>query len=236
MASTITNSKHDRFKDAPWYPKQDIFILIGGAGGIGSWTTMLITRAGFKVFIYDDDVIEEHNIGGQLYPIKYVKQEKVAALQTIIKEYSDSTILTYTEKYDEDSASNKFCIAAFDNMKARKIMYENWLASYGHNSEAIFIDGRLNAEQMWIYCVRGGRTELRRTIQKQYSDLLFDDSEVAEEPCTMKQTSHSAAMIASHITAFFCNHMTNVYEGAELRSVPFEWFYMSPMDLLEVKP
>lgn len=51
----------------------------------------------------------------------------------------------------------------------------------------IFIDGRLTAEQMQIFCVTP------KYISK-YKEHLFDDSEVEDAPCTMKQTSHSAAM------------------------------------------
>ena len=59
--------QYDRFKDAPWFPERDEVVMIGGAGGIGSWLTFLLVRAGFKPTVYDFDVIEEHNIGGQLF-------------------------------------------------------------------------------------------------------------------------------------------------------------------------
>ncbi len=42
------NPQHNRFKDAPWYAKEDVNVLIGGAGGIGSWLTLFLSRANFK--------------------------------------------------------------------------------------------------------------------------------------------------------------------------------------------
>jgi len=49
---------------------------------------------------------------------------------------------------------------------------------------------------------------------------LFDDSEVEDEPCTLKQTTHMAAMIASYMTGFFTNFIVNVKEKDEVRQVP----------------
>ena len=92
----------------------------------------------------------------------------------------------------------------------------------------IFIDGRLRAEQMQIFCVTPDKIE-------EYEKHLFDDSEVEDAPCTLKQTSHSAAMIASHMTAFFTNHLTNNNSGDIDRTVPFLWEYFIPLDYLKVE-
>ena len=46
--STIIEAKFGRLKDAPWFPQKNEYVLIGGAGGIGSWASLLISRAGFK--------------------------------------------------------------------------------------------------------------------------------------------------------------------------------------------
>ena len=81
---------------------------------------------------------------------------------------------------------------------------------------------------MQIFCVTP------KYISK-YKEHLFDDSEVEDAPCTMKQTSHSAAMIASHMTAFFTNHLTNNNSGDIDRTVPFLWEYFIPLDYLKVE-
>lgn len=228
--------QHDRFKSAPWYAKEDVHILVGGAGGIGSWTSLLLARAGFKPLIYDFDSIEEHNIGGQLFSKKLVGKFKVDAIAQVIKEFSDDEVIVFNEKIDAGSPTNIYAISAFDNMAARKAMYESWFKEFGNDSNAIFIDGRLNAEQMQIFCVRGGTTEQIVANQADYAgNQLFDDSAVEDAPCTMKQTSHAAAMIAAHITGFFTNHYTNVVEKEDLRTIPYFWEYFIPMDLLDVK-
>ena len=77
-------------------------------------------------------------------------------------------------------------------------------------------------EQLQIYCVTPDRIDA-------YEATLFDDSEVEDAPCTMKQTSHSAAMIATLMTSFFTNHMVNIYEREHLREVPFHHEFFIPL-------
>lgn len=218
-----------RFKDAPWF-SLGVDVLIGGAGGIGSWVSLLLSRAGFTPVIYDFDSYEMHNMAGQLCRKKDVGLSKVGALANTILEFSDTVCHTFNEKYDENSMTGKFVFAGFDNMEARRMMFLNWKKLYGDNKEAVFIDGRLLAEQIQIYCVVGGTDRVR----KYEETALFLDSEVEEAPCTMKQTSHIAAMIASFMTAFFTNHLTNVLKG-QSRNIPYFWEYFSPIGYLNIE-
>lgn len=233
-----------RFKDAPWFPKEETNVVIGGAGGIGSWLSLLISRAGFFPIVYDFDILEEHNLAGQLYTKLDAEAmvPKVDALKGLCKHFADTDITVMNEKYTKDSMSHHYVFSAFDNMQARKDMFNAWCEyvkewkkqtsselqgaleeSFFHTP--IFIDGRLTAEQMQIFCVTPDKIDA-------YKEHLFDDSEVEDAPCTMKQTSHSAAMIASHMTGFFSNHMTNNAEQDSVRSVPFFWEYFIPINYI----
>jgi molybdopterin/thiamine biosynthesis adenylyltransferase len=214
-----------RFKDAPWYPKEITSAVIGGAGGIGSWLTFLLARAGFEPIVYDYDTIEEHNIGGQLFGIKHIGMSKIDAIKQIVLEYSDTHLTGMNEAFNTESMGHQFMFAAFDNMQARKDMFEVWWRDNSENPNAILIDGRLLMEQMQIFCVTPA------TAKDYLRDHLFDDSEVEAENCTMKQTSHSAGMIASLMTGFFTNHMTNIAHGSVVRQVPYFHEYFIPINL-----
>lgn len=232
---SIDNPQHNRFKDAPWYPKEDTHVLVGGAGGIGSWTALLLSRAGFIPIVYDFDILEEHNLGGQLYPKKLIRKPKVEGLQEVIKDFSGQEIIIFNERVEASTPTNIYCIAAFDNLTARKLMFESWDKQFGHNPNAIFIDGRLTAEQMQIFCIRGSDSPSELKSEYLNEQLLIPEESIEEAPCTMKQTSHAAAMIAAHITGFFTNHITNVTENDNTRTIPFKWEYFIPMDLLDVQ-
>lgn len=221
----IQQSQYNRFKDAPWFPKEDETVMIGGAGGISSWLTLFLARAGFKPIVYDFDVIEEHNTGGQLFRISDVGRHKVVALSEIIKEFANDAMSGITTKIDENSPSHHFMFSGFDNMLARRNMFENWKRSINNCAVTpILIDGRLEMEQLQIFCVTPDRID-------EYEKTLFLDSEVEDTPCTMKQTSHAAAMIATLMTSFFTNHMTNIYEREIIRDVPFYYEFFIPLVL-----
>ena len=240
----MTEEHSSRFKDAPWFPKEETNVIVGGAGGIGSWLTLLLSRAGFYPVVYDFDVLEGHNLAGQLYTQKdaEIGALKVDALKGLCKHFADTDITVMAEKYTKDSMTHNYVFSAFDNMQARKDMFAAWkeyvkeweefksVADAAHIpnislSEPIFIDGRLTAEQMQIFCVTPDKIE-------EYEKHLFDDTEVQDAPCTMKQTSHSAAMIASHMVGFFTNHMTNNAVKDKDRTVPFFWEYFIPINYI----
>ena len=240
----MTEVHSSRFKDAPWFPKEETNVIVGGAGGIGSWLTLMLSRAGFYPIVYDFDRLEGHNLAGQLYTKEdaEIGALKVDALKGLCKQFADTDITVMAEKYTKESMSHHYVFSAFDNMQARKDMFADWkeyvqdikdlkeLASKGEaiyqdEGEPIFIDGRLTAEQMQIFCVTPARIE-------EYEKHLFDDSEVEDAPCTMKQTSHSAAMIASHMVGFFTNHMTNNAVKDKDRTVPFFWEYFIPINYI----
>lgn len=228
----INDNLRGRFKDAPWFPKEDIHVIIGGAGGIGSWTALLLARAGFKPIVYDFDILEEHNIGGQLFAKKMIGLPKVEALAQVVKDYADEELMVFNDKITESSPTHIYVISAFDNMEARNYLFKSWYAQSRGDKQALFIDGRLTAEQMQIFCIRGDDA----ISANKYAEIeLFSDAEVEDAPCTMKQTSHAAAMIAAHITGFFTNHITNVTEGDSTRTIPFKWEYFIPMDLIDVQ-
>lgn len=232
-----------RFKDAPWFPKRETDVIVGGAGGIGSWLTLGLARANFLPMVYDFDTIEEHNIGGQLYAKRHIGSTKVEALADVCKQFADTDITIFNEKYTAESMSHNYVFSAFDNMKARKDMFESWkgfvkeweemkdfreteAAANGTTIEEfdtpIFIDGRLTMEQLQIFCVTPDKISA-------YEEHLFDDSDVPDAPCTLKQTSHSAAMIASHMVGFFTNHIANNQLGVDDRNLPFMYEYFIPI-------
>ena len=217
------------FRGLPWFRlASSTYITIGGAGGIGSWLSLFLTRAGFPCSVHDFDIVEARNIGGQFYGKDAIGKKKVEALKQSIGYFSDSSrVSIYVDTMDINSKVSYNCFSAFDNMKARKEVFMAWKSKIdklpqNEAYKAIFIDGRLEAEFFQIYCVTPSRI-------KRYEETLFEDADVAETACSVKQTSHVAAMIGSFMTTFFTNHLTNIVEGMKVREVPFKYEVFLPL-------
>jgi hypothetical protein len=207
--------KFSRFKEAPWFTVEPLDIIIGGCGGIGSWTALLLSRQAHNLYLFDNDRVEELNLGNQLFKHSDVGENKTQAVANTIRELSGQDNIEQYDLYTKESISGPIMISAFDNMSARKIMFENWVSYVKANPEdnCIFLDGRLSQELMQVFAV------LPKDIDN-YREHLYDDSEIEELPCGYKQTSHSAAIIAGLITGLLSNFVSTVNEN-ERRLIPF---------------
>ena len=228
--SMQTEQQYSAFKGLPWFDYISDYVNIGGAGGIGSYLCYFLSRAGFKVHVMDYDIIEKRNLSGQFYKNLDVGLPKTVAIYNTVKEFSpSSSILTSCLRITESSEiSGIYFFSAFDNMSARRIFFDLWKKNVEKNiypGIPIFIDGRLEAEQLQIFCVTKERIS-------QYEEYLFSDSEIEDTACTMKQTSHVAAMIATFMTSFFTNHVTNMVEKDYVRDVPFLFENFVPLTLI----
>ena len=215
-----------RFQGLDWYSQDNApVVVVGGAGGIGSWLAFFLARANFNVTLSDFDTVEKHNIGGQLFKRSQIGKYKAEAVGRNVSEFSANTINAQIVKITEETATHEFMFSAFDNMDARRAMFKVWKRSWNNMNRPIFIDGRLNAEQFQIFCVTPENADEYERMH------LFNDSEVEDAPCSAQQTTHTAAMIAGHMVGFFTNHITNINLREEVREIPFMYEYFTPMNL-----
>lgn len=212
------NNKSVRFSDAPWY-KPGLQMTVGGCGGIGSWLSFFLGRQEAALLLYDMDIIDETNLGGQLFSQEDIGSNKAEVMVRKIQGYSGNEGAEALGRFETGMAVDDICFAAFDNMASRKALFEDWAKL---KTRKIFIDGRLLAEIGQIYCVKPGQED-------EYRKTLFEDTEVDTEMCSYKSTTHCSALIASLMTSCLNNHMTNLIQNMDIRDVPFQITYELPL-------
>jgi len=218
----------DRIKDAMWFTmaeKQSPLIV--GQGGIGSWLSLSVSRTGCSYMkIVDYDLIESHNLTGQFFKESQIGLAKVRAVVDNLYDFSRYTqVDTINFRYDPELL-RPIVFGALDNMKTRRYLFETWFERYEFDKNALFIDGRLTAEQFQIFSMTGVDAEKCNDYKENH---LFDDSEVTEERCTFKQTTHMAMMIAGLMTGIYTNHLANMTVGESLCDIPYLTEFMIPM-------
>lgn len=141
--------KKARFSKAPWFDRAlASSAVVGGAGNIGSWVSFFLARQGVTLFVYDFDLVDESNLAAQLYKQSDISNLKTEALERTILDYVDPDVVlngkfNQMEKFEKNSMVDNYCFSCFDNMEARKNLFEAWVAHYGNSEDAIFIDGRI---------------------------------------------------------------------------------------------
>lgn len=221
----LISEETSRFNSAIWFDKtrkQDV--TIAGLGGIGSYVVFMLSRLDVNTMtLYDPDKVERVNLSGQLYNSNQIGNYKVDAAASMIVNYSNYySFVAKHEKLDENSMISKVTICGFDNMKARKDAFRNWANFVARlpeeeRGECLFIDGRLAAEELQVFCIKGDDTDGER----RYEPYLFSDSQAAPTVCSYKQTTFMANMIGSIIVNLFINFVANQCNPLIDRDLPF---------------
>ena len=224
--SLLVDETTSRFSSAEWYNKvQQKVVTLAGVGGIGSYVAFLLGRLHIaSMYIYDDDTVEAGNMSGQLYCTGDIGHRKVDAINSMLYGYAgyyDAN--TYAERFIADSPASDIMICGFDNMEARKTYYNAWkrwveqlLPEY--RQSCLFIDGRLAAEELQVFCIKGDDDYNMRRYEEEF---LFADSEAEETICSYKQTTFIANMIGSIICNLFVNFCANECNPLVPRDLPF---------------
>lgn len=213
-----------RFSGAEWFDAiQDARTLIVGLGGIGSWLALLLSRLKVReIHCRDMDRVEEVNLAGQLYKNDDIGLFKTEAICDTIRNFNISRPLIYGDnrEFTNDSiiefSHNVFL--ALDSITARRTVYNKWKRNITSYDPTILIDGRLTADKWQIFAIPSNDTKRMEVYENEW---LFPESEAQHLPCSFKQTTYMAAMIASYMCNLFVNFIAESTKPIVPYSVPF---------------
>ena len=225
----LVNESTIRFSSAEWFQSvENKTVMLAGLGGIGSWTALFLSRLNLNsLCLIDYDKIDRLNLAGQFYKTNDVDRPKVYALRDELQYYSNYYKTICLDRKIIHSDFCKIMICGFDNMDARKSYFSNWIMGVSNldestKKECLFIDGRVSAEELQIFCITG---DDKYNIKRYSTEFLFDDSESESVVCSYKQTTFMASMIASLITNLFVNFVSNLNNPTIERDLPFFTYY-----------
>lgn len=174
-------------------------ILIVGAGSIGSWTALALSKLGCSnITIMDGDVIEEHNAGSQVYKASDEGLEKVQALSDklrILTDLAPEPIAAHwnpeNPQHVKDLEKYEIVIAAVDNITTRTQLFNTL-----KGKKIFYIDGRMAGNELEIYLTRLQEEE----DQKAYEKTLFAEGEESIVPCSERSVVYNVFLMGGLIT------------------------------------
>lgn len=157
-----------RFKQIIDTDEVQMKIDIVGAGSTGSNLALLLARLGLKdITVYDNDTVEDHNLGHQMYRVKDIGKSKVEALAELIEEATGTKIKAVNEFTDGKNIKTDILVLALDSMSGRKEVAENALCMF-------IVDSRMGGEMLSVYATDD---------KARHAATLFPDEEAVALPC-----------------------------------------------------
>ena len=172
-------------------------VHIIGMGGIGSAVFEMLARLGVpEIHIWDNDVVEPHNLPAQhMYRKSDVDTPKVeAALQWIQRQEFDTLVDPHMEEVVSGTPLDGIVISGVDSMKSRNAI---WQCVEYNPLVMLYMDGRIGGEQCELHTLRPNDFE---AIER-YQSWLFPDEEAAEQECGTRTVIHPPATLAGFVTA-----------------------------------
>lgn len=171
-------------------------ITIIGAGAIGGWTALALSKMGFgNITVLDDDEVSIENMNCQFFRHKDVGRKKVDALKELVFEFSGLRIEGLFSRFTSLSDSRRgIVISAVDSMSARKAI---WEVHRGSLSTKMIIDPRMGAESALLYVMN----PMSIKDQEAYEKVLYSDDDAVSEPCTRKSTAYCALPLSGLVAA-----------------------------------
>jgi len=194
-------------------------IVLIGAGTIGSWTALFLTKLGLNdITVFDPDIVENQNRANQLYGECDCLFPKVGCLESHIDELSSVRIspqlTNFPGDYSYPSTGHRVIVlVTVDSMKSRSEIF-NWLQKE-QMSVGLFIDARTGGEVGRVFAFE----PMMPSAMDAYSHTLHSDTPAEdmneevirsyEVKCTARSIVDVSVTVAARITNTVRKYLTN---------------------------
>ena len=183
---------------------EDKGVSIIGCGSVGSFSALIAGKMGVKIDkLYDSDIVEDHNIPNQFFPLDSIGNKKTEVLQKLLKEFADVETNVGDNITANDILSSPIVLSAVDSMPARQVIWEVVKESPAVNK---YIDTRMGGQTFMIYVINPKDEE----SVKYYEEQLHPSEEAEQIPCTQRTIIYNVGALASFVSNYIvkiCNEM-----------------------------
>lgn len=193
-------------------------IHVIGAGATGSWVVLQLAKLGItNITVWDDDIVEAHNIPNQAFPLFKEPNEdcsstteignlKVNALRRLIKYQTGTVIKAKAEKVTNQRLSG-IVFMMVDTMSGRKEIWENSIKM--KSAVRHLIEPRMGLEVGRVYNVNPTNWD----HMKAYEGTFYSDDVAEVSACGNSMTVITSAML---IASMCVKQLLNVHNNVEL--------------------
>lgn len=171
-------------------PDPDTVISIIGAGGIGSWVALGLSKTGFEhIDVWDGDIIEDHNIPNQIFLNSGLSKADELA-NTV------PSVTAIHKFWEGEKIISDIIVIGVDNMDTRKQIIETQRAS-------LIIDGRIGGELIRVLSV----SPIDYGSKDYYLRSWYPSSDAVELPCTARSISYVGFFVSAIICKLICQFL-----------------------------
>jgi molybdopterin/thiamine biosynthesis adenylyltransferase len=169
--------------------KKEIHIVGCGAIGshIGHWIAKGVTQK--NIFLYDGDVVEDHNLPNQMFRKGDIGQPKTEALARILYDYGADAVVKTKMVSELKLESPSYVFLCVDSMSARKSIWDSLL----YNIYTRVLEVRMDAEYGFIRALYPTSREDIEHWEKSW----FPDAEAEESACTYRAVATTAGVLSA---------------------------------------
>lgn len=190
----------------------DLSLTVIGAGGIGSFTTVLASKMGITdIILYDDDSFEAHNIPNQFASRNQVGIKKVNAVKETAESFGIANIFTRGRLVNEFTRfTSKYVMSGVDSMSARASIFEAVEKTVEEGGEIDrYWDARIGGQGINIFSVNPNIPE---EVEAFKAVCLYSDSEASSAPCTAR----AVIDVMGYVGSFLNTQLRHEIAGEEV--------------------
>ena len=175
-------------------------VVLIGAGAIGSAVALCLGKMGLgELLVYDNDVVDEVNLAGQLYRNDDIGRPKVEALAELLASMTTTEVTPIPALFD-GRCMTIVTISAVDSMRSRRRI---WNHLRGRREVEVYVDSRMGGLVGEIHVVRPGSP----LEEASYRATLHRDDEALPERCTARSIAFNTMGIAAQVGSLVRGHL-----------------------------